>query len=39
MTKHFYRLPLFLFGILAVPLFLNGDPVKKRTKVAFNQPV
>ena len=39
MTKHFYRLSLFLFGILAVPLVLNGDPVKKRTEVTFNQPV
>jgi hypothetical protein len=39
MTKHVYGLSVFLFGILAVPLILNGDPVKKRTEVTFNQPV
>jgi LPXTG-motif cell wall-anchored protein len=39
MTKHLCVLSLSLFGILAVPLVLNADPVKKRTEMTFNQPV
>jgi hypothetical protein len=34
-----YSVLLCVFGFLAAPLVLNGDPVKKRTEVTFNQPV
>jgi hypothetical protein len=34
-----YSVLLCVFGFLTAPLVLNGDPVKKRTEVTFNQPV
>jgi hypothetical protein len=39
MIKRYSVLVLSVFGLLAAPLVLNGDPVKKRTEVNFNQPV
>jgi LPXTG-motif cell wall-anchored protein len=39
MVKRYSVLVLSVFGLFAAPLVLNGDPVKKRTEVTFNQPV
>jgi hypothetical protein len=39
MVKRYSVLILCVLGLLAAPLVLNGDPVKKRTEVTFNQPV
>jgi hypothetical protein len=38
-TRQYPVLCLLVTAFLAAPLVLNGDPIKKRTEVTFNQPV